>query len=173
MHFDTALPLGDYDGLLREAVLKTKRLAHESLSLALGRLLAQRRCGELAKTCPSVIVPVPMHWWRKLRRGVNSPEIVAGCLARHLKVPVVRQAVVRRRNTLPQKDLLPRERFRNMRGAFRIGRRNRVVWKDSHVLLVDDILTTGATCSEVARLLKQAGAKRVSVAILAKAQGDR
>jgi ComF family protein len=173
LHFETVVPLGIYDGLLRESVLKMKRTAHESVSVALGKLLAQRRGDALAALRPSVIVPIPMHWWRRLQRGTNSPEIVADCLARRLKVRLAPGALVRRRNTLPQKDLLPRERINNVRGAFRVSRFRRVSWKDSHVLLVDDILTTGATCSEAAWVLKQAGAARVSVAVLAKAHGDK
>ncbi len=173
LHFDTVVPLGAYDGALREAVLEMKRLSHEPLSMAMGRLLAQRRGEQLDRLHPNVILPIPMYWWRRMRRGTNSPELVAECLARRLGVRMVRRALVRRRNTLPQKDLLPRERFKNVRGAFRISRLGRVLWKGSRVLLVDDILTTGATCSEAARVLKQAGAASVAVAVLAKAQGDK
>jgi ComF family protein len=173
LHFETVIPLGTYDGALRDVVLRMKRLSHESLSAALGRLLAQRRGGDLARLRPDVVLPIPMHWWRRLRRGTNSPEIVARCLAQHLNVRMAGHALVRRRNTLPQKDLLPRERFRNVRGAFCLRRSHRALWKDSHVVLVDDILTTGATCSEAARVLKQAGAASVTVAVLAKAQGNQ
>ena len=78
----------------------------------------------------------------------------------------------RRRYTSPQKDLLPRERFRNVLGAFGLRRAQRERWRDARVLLVDDIMTTGATCSEVARLLKQAGAAAVAVAVIARADGS-
>jgi predicted amidophosphoribosyltransferase len=81
--------------------------------------------------------------------------------------------LVRRRYTSPQKDLPPRERFKNVRGAFRMSRRNPVQWKGARVLLVDDILTTGATCSEAARVLKEAGASSVFVAVIARAQGNQ
>jgi ComF family protein len=112
-----------------------------------------------------------MHWAKRLFRGVNSTELMADCLGRKLGVPVVR-SVVRSRYTGPQKDLLPRERFRNVRGAFRLRRSDRQRWQDSRLLLVDDILTTGATCSEVARLLKQAGAAAVAVVVVARADGS-
>ena len=110
---------------------------------------------------------------RRLWRGVNSPEILAQCLSHRLRVPTVRGALVRCRHTVPQHDLLPRERFENVRGAFRLRHRDRARWKDSHVLLVDDILTTGATCSEAARAFKEAGAAAVAVAVVAKAQGSQ
>lgn len=171
LQFDAVYALGRYQGALRELVLKTKRLSTEALSLTIGRLLAQRLAEKLAKFRPDAVLPVPMHWAKRFFRGVNSPELLADCLARKLGAPVVRN-LVRCRYTGPQKDLLPRERFRNVRGAFRLRRSDRQRWRDSRLLLVDDILTTGATCSEVARLLKQAGAAAVAVAIVARADGS-
>jgi ComF family protein len=168
LHFDTVSPLGEYDGKLREAVLHMKRASREALSLAIGRLLAQRRGEQLAQFRPNVVVPVPMHWWRRLRRGANSPEILAECLGHRLKLPVAR-LLIRGRHTRPQKDLPPRERFANVRGAFHVRGAIGTRWKGSHVLLVDDILTTGATCSEAARVLKLAGAAAVAVAVVARA----
>jgi ComF family protein len=169
LQFDATWPLGAYEGELREAVLRTKRLAHESLSVALGQLLAQRRSAELARFQPDVVVPIPMHWWRRTLRGVNSPEILAEQIGRRLGCSVRRRALVRCRSTRPQKDLSPHERFSNVRGAFRLRRGRPDRWQGSHVLLVDDILTTGATCSEAAGVFKRAGAAVVAVVVLARA----
>ncbi len=171
LKFDAVYPLGRYQGALRELVLKTKRLSAEALSLTIGRLLAQRLGEKLAKFRADAVLPVPMHWVKRLLRGVNSPELLADRLGRKLGVPVVR-TLVRCRYTGPQKDLLPRERFRNVRGAFRLRRSDRKRWQGSRLLLVDDILTTGATCSEVARLLKQSGAAAVAVVVAARADGS-
>lgn len=171
LHFDTVSPLGAYDGELRQVVLKMKRISHEPLSVAMGQLLALRRGAQFAEFRPSMIVPIPMHWRRRLWRGVNSPEILAQSLSHRLRVPAIRGALVRCRHTVPQRDLLPRERFQNVRDAFLLRHPDSVRWKDSHVLLVDDILTTGATCSEAARAFKKAGAAAVAVAVVAKAQG--
>jgi ComF family protein len=171
LRFDVVYPLGRYDGALRDVVLKTKRLSSEALSLAVGRLLAARLRDKLVQFAPQAIVPIPMHWARRLRRGVNSPELLAECLGKKLGIPVVR-TLRRRRYTSPQKDLLPRERFRNVRGAFGLRRWRGKRVKDARVLLVDDILTTGATCSEAAKLLKQAGAAAVAVAVVARADGS-
>ena len=77
--------------------------------------------------------------------------------------------LVRRRNTLPQASLAPSRRFENVRGAFRVRRPETV--KGARVLLVDDVLTTGATCSEAANVLKQAGVAMVAVAVIARAEG--
>ncbi len=171
LKFDAVYSLGRYKGALRELVLKTKRLSAEALSVTIGRLLAQRLGEKLAGFRPHAVLPIPMHWAKRLLRGVNSPELLADCLGGKLGVPVVR-TIVRCRYTGPQKDLLPRERFRNVRGAFRLRRSDRERWRDSRLLLVDDILTTGATCSEVARLLKQSGAAAVAVAVVARADGS-
>jgi ComF family protein len=169
LKFDGVIPLGSYDGVLREAVLKTKRPLHENMAVALADLLLGRRNEQLAEFRPDLIVPIPMHWQRRFRRGANSPDILAACLGRHLHVPVARRLLVRTRNTLPQKDLRPRERFKNVRGAFRLGNSGRWPLRDSRILLVDDILTTGATCSEAAGVLKHAGAVAVTAAVIAKA----
>jgi ComF family protein len=168
LKFDTVFPLGRYDGPMRDVVLKTKRIPGEALSLALGRLLAERLGERIAEFDPQVVVPIPMHWWRRLLRGTNNPDLLAECLGRALGIPVVRM-LARRRYTSPQWNLRPRERFRNVRGAFALRRWRRPSWNGARVLLVDDILTTGATCSEAAGLLKQAGAAAVAVAVIARA----
>ena len=107
-----------------------------------------------------------MFWTRRLRRGKNNPEILASCLAKHLGISMRRNALVRCRNTPPQAGLPPSQRFLNMRGAFRVRRPEFV--KNPRVLLVDDVLTTGATCSEAAKVLKKAGAALVAVAVVAR-----
>ena len=169
LKFDTVIPLGSYKDRLRGVMLRMKRATHDSLSEAMGRLLSQRRGDRISQLQADLIVPVPMFWTRRLIRGTNSPEIVAEALGRRLGVCVERRVLVRCRNTLPQKDLSPAERFRNVRGAFRVHRRHQP--GGLRVLLVDDILTTGATCSEAARTLKRAGAVMVAACVLARAQG--
>lgn len=169
LRFSAVIPLGAYRDDLRGVVLRMKRSSHELLSAAMGRLLALRRADRLAALNVDLIVPVPMYWTRRLRRGTNSAEILAQRLGKDLRVPVGGRVLRRRRNTLPQADLLPKERFRNVRGAFCVRSGYRL--DGLRVLLVDDVLTTGATCSEAARMLKQAGADMVAVAVIARAQG--
>jgi ComF family protein len=167
--FDTVVPLGDYDAGLRDAVLRMKHVSHDALTTTIGRLLAERRREHLAEAGADVIVPIPMFWRRRLRRGKNSPDTLAKCLGRSLGIPVRPSILVRCRNTSPQASLTPSRRFENVRGAFRVRRPASVT--GTRVLLVDDVLTTGATCSEAAKTLKKAGATMVAVAVVARAQG--
>jgi ComF family protein len=169
LRFDGAVPLGGYHAGLRDVILRMKRPFHESLSIAMGRLLVERRHAQLLEHQANVVVPIPMFWTRRLGRGINSPDLLARCLGQSLGIPVGRNVLVRHRNTLPQADLPPSRRFENVRGAFRV-RASRIA-KNARILLVDDVLTTGATCSEAAKMLKQAGAAYVAVAVIARAQG--
>jgi ComF family protein len=167
--FDRVVTIGGYRDNLRDAILRMKHPQHENLSLAMGRLLGQKRFGELDELEAEMIVPVPMYWMRRLRRGTNSAELLARCLGRKLGLPVSRRMLVRCKNTQPQFDLSPKKRFSNMRGAFRVRWPRQL--NGVRVLLVDDVLTTGATCSEAAAVLKKAGAAMVAVAVVARAQG--
>lgn len=99
-------------------------------------------------------------------RGTNNPDILARQIARHLGVPDEPSLLIRRRDTLPQADLPPGRRFENVRGAFRI--RAGYDIRGARVVLVDDVLTTGATSSEAAKTLKRAGAQAVVVAVIAR-----
>lgn len=169
LKFGVAITLGSYQKELRDVVLRMKRRESEPLSAAMGRLLAIRRAGLLSSLDADLILPVPMYWARKLARGTNSPEIVAGRLADGMRIPVSYRILRRKRNTLPQKDLPTGQRFRNVRGAFAV-RRNHDL-QGARVVLVDDILTTGATCSEAAGVLKKAGAAMVAAVVIARAEG--
>ncbi len=169
--FSAAYRLGRYRDALREAVLRMKSPADEPLAVAVGRLLADVRHSELSAWRADLVVPVPMHWRRRLARGANSPDLLAAILARRLKTRAGVGALSRRRLTRPQSELPPEDRAENIRGAFRI----KASWgfRGARVLLVDDVMTTGATAHEAAGVLRRGGAADVAVAIVARAeQGD-
>lgn len=169
LRFDAAVALGSYHAGLRDVVLRMKRPSHEALAASMGRLLARRRNTDLLEQQANMIIPVPMHWARRLRRGGNSPDVLARCLSKTLGLPIGGNILIRCRYTVPQASLPPSRRFDNVRGAFRIRRAADLA--GARVMLVDDVLTTGATCSEAAKVLKRAGAAAVVVAVLARAQG--
>ncbi len=165
--FDATLALGAYEGRLRRAVIRMKRHAEYPLTAAVGRMLGQRLRVDWADELPDVVVPLPKHWWKRLRRGTNSAELLAESVGRELGRPIVRGGLRCRRMTRKQSLLTMEERRRNAAGSLALaGRRE---WAGRDVLLVDDIMTTGATASEAARVLKQAGARRVRVAVVARA----
>jgi ComF family protein len=159
--------LGTYDGPLRDAVLRTKKPAEHTLATALAELLWEQCGPRLIEFRPDVVAAVPMHWWHRLRRGGNAPDIVCDVLARRLRVLSAPNLLSRRRNTLPQSNLAHGRRRLNVRRAFRVGRS--YVLDKAKVLLVDDILTSGATAHEAAGTLRAAGAAEVGVAVVARA----
>ena len=114
-----------------------------------------------------VVLPIPMHWLRRLGRGFDHARAIAAGLARELSLPLGRE-LVRIRNTPPQVNLSRTRRMENVRGAFAV--RDRVAIAGAQVLLVDDVTTTGATASEAARALLDADAAGVTLAVLAKAE---
>lgn len=168
LHFSTVLRLGEYEGPLRAAVLRTKQSREQPMAKALGDLLAATRREMLRALDLHVVVPIPMFWLRKMWRGCNSPEIVARRVAGQLRIPAADFLLKRTRNTEQQSHLAPNRRFKNVRGAFQVKKHRDLA--GARVLLVDDILTTGATCSAAARALLEAGASYVAVAVIARAE---
>ncbi len=109
------------------------------------------------------VLPVPLHWHRKALRGFNQARELAKPIAKVLKVPIVR-GVRRTRSTPFQSGLDVAQRARNMRHAFSVGRAD----PGSHVLIIDDVITTGATTRELAKRLLASGVKKVSVLTVAR-----
>lgn len=109
------------------------------------------------------ILPVPLHWRRRWFRGFNQAVEIARPVAKHLHVPLV-SSVRRRRATPFQSGLSARDRARNLRSAFAV--RGRL--PHEHVLIIDDVITTGTTTREIARALQRAGADKVSVLAVAR-----
>lgn len=167
--FDRVMRLGAYDGTLRDVILRLKHLRGEMLADIVGELWARHLRIAFDAIKADAIVPVPLHWRRRLTRGYNQSGALARQLASCLAVPFRGWWLRRVRNTPHQTTLTPTERRTNLRGAFQANRWARL--RGCTVLLVDDVLTTGITASEAARALRDAGAASVVVAVLARAQG--
>jgi ComF family protein len=180
--FKRAIALGEYAGDLRTLALRMKTDRIGILASAAAKALALYRRMDLETVCADYIVPVPMHRLRRWDRGVNSPDLRAEELGLRLKTPVVRNLVRRIRPTDLQYTLSPTARAENVSGAFGLCpphllakwgfQRFRLPIAGKHILLVDDILTTGSTCNEIAKVLLAADVGSVTVAALARAEGD-
>ncbi|HKU97801.1 MAG TPA: ComF family protein [Vineibacter sp.] len=155
-----------YDDESRRLVLMFKHADRLDPAPTFGRWLAQAGAGLLADA--DVIAPVPLHRWRLLWRRYNQSAELARAVGRESGRRVVPDLVIRHRRTPSQADLNSRERRLNVAGAFRVNTRHQAVVRDKTVLLVDDVLTTGATVEACARTLLRAGAAAVDVLTLAR-----
>ncbi len=112
------------------------------------------------------LVPVPLHWTRLFQRRFNQSAELARAISREKNIPVIDDALTRVRATAPQVGLARDERAKNVHGAFSIGKSGRPQVKGKRIVLVDDVLTTGATANACARVLRRAGAARIDVLTL-------
>jgi ComF family protein len=143
-------------------------------SLASGQLLAQELCKAVERQCtqwPDVIIPVPLHRSRLIARAFNQSELLAKHAGKSLQIRVDTRLLLRKRRTRAHSGLDANSRRSNIRGAFKVRALplNQVPW--SHVALVDDVMTTGATLAECTRTLKATGVKHVSVWVASRAPG--
>lgn len=167
--FARVVRLGPYAGPLRTFVRSLKYRRRQSGLGPVSRMLAEA-VGARLEPPVEAVVPVPAHWRRRLERGHDHSRTLAASIARRLSVPLG-DDLVRSRSTPPQAHLSRTQRFRNVRGCFAVRRGSQL--GGAHLLLVDDVTTTGATASEAARTLLRAGAERVSLAVVAKAEPKR
>jgi ComF family protein len=149
----------------REAILAFKHTGRDTLGRHLAALMTERSGSIMAEGPWDLMVPVPLHPRRERARGFNQAAFLARALGRHAGLPVEPEALRRVRETPPQSGD-PEERRRNVREAFEVTDPPAVA--DRNILLVDDVLTTGATANECARVLLRAGALRVGVYTLAR-----
>jgi ComF family protein len=156
-----------YDDASRDLILSFKHADRLEGAPAYANWLS-RSCGEILDKA-NFITPVPLHWQRLVRRRYNQAAILANALARMSGVPALSELLLRKRATASQGEMRsPRARRLNVAGAFTLNPRHSTAIKDRHILLVDDVLTTGATVTACARALRRGGAGEVSVVTLAR-----
>lgn len=159
-HFDRTMAVFRYDFPV-DRIIHALKYGHQ---LAVAKWLGQK-IATRSESGASLIVPLPLHPERLRERGFNQSMEIARAAAGHLGLMIDHSSVFRNRATPPQADLPVKERRRNVRGAFECS----ADMSGQHILLIDDVMTTGATLNECARVLKLHGAARVSVAVAARA----
>ncbi len=151
---------GLYEGGLKEAIKLLKYHGIKRLSGPLSDLFFQLQLPSV-----DVIIPVPLYEKGLRERGFNQSALLARHLSKRLKIPVVINSLIKNRDTQPQATLNAEERKRNVRGAFIVKNEEAIYKKD--IMLIDDVLTTGATIMECSKVLKKAGAGDIYVITLA------
>jgi ComF family protein len=159
--FDAAYSFGFYEDELRALIHLFKYGRVETLAKPLGRFLALALPREQSF---DAIVPMPLHWRKRWQRGFNQAGLLAREISRRTHTPV-RNALRRVRFTATQAGLTNAKRRQNVSGAFRS---RRASLDGQRILLVDDVMTTGATAASCARALKLAGARQVVLLTLAR-----
>ncbi len=169
--FDRARAALRYDEAARSLVLAFKHADRTDTAPAFGRWLARAGADLLAGA--DLIVPVPLHRWRLLKRGYNQAAVLAHALARETGLPTIPDLLQRRRATPSQQGLSGSARFANVTaGAFRVHPWHRRRLPGRRVVLVDDVLTTGATAGACTHVLRQAGAVQVDLLTLTRVVRD-
>ena len=165
--FARAIAVAGYDGVIREAIHKFKYAKERVLLDELSGLLIARWQG-VSSTLPQMdtIMPAPLYKKKLKERGFNQSQLLAERLSNATGIPLETDNLIKVRATPDQAGLDSVNRKRNLVDAFAVTRPKDIDGRN--ILLIDDVLTTGATASEIARTLKKAGAKNVYVLVLAR-----
>ena len=166
---DRVIPLGVYCDDLRQAVIRAKQFFEHPLAATLGSLLAEELIERDLAQAFDVVIPIPKYWIKRIIRGTNTAEVLAESIARIMDRPLLPGALTSCRKTRKQSLLGKTERQRNVRGAFRVAKG--YDFREARVLIVDDIMTTGATAQDAARVLRKSGADWIALAVVARAVG--
>jgi ComF family protein len=149
--------------------MRAKQDRWEPLTRSLAVLLSEKLIPFAENWKVDTIIPIPTHWRRRWQRLTNAAEVLAVGIGRNLQLPVFPHGLVCRRLAGKQGMLTPAARRKNVRGVYSVT--NQHQFEGKNVLLVDDVMTTGATVNEASRMLLAAGAANVVVTVIARGVG--
>ncbi len=165
-YFDQTVAPFQFEGFIRDAVYQFKF----KQKLNQGKLLARlfiRSIENREYTVPDIIIPVPLHKKRLRKRGYNQALEIARIISKKLNCDLSYKDIYRNRDTGVQMELPAKQRYKNVKNAFSLTKSS-IDFKNKHVCIIDDVMTTGNTVNEAAKCLKKAGAKKVDVWCIAR-----
>lgn len=163
--FERVIRLGVYEGDMRSACLRAKAPGGSGVARALAKVLVTEKKSAFDEMAIDLAIPIPEHWTRRFLQAQYAAETISREIARLRRWPWSRSLLVKIRRTSKQATSPTPIRRQQQAGSFSVGQGE--VVRGKHVLLIDDILTTGSTVDAASKALKQAGAKQVTVAVLA------
>ena len=171
--FSQAICINNYGGLLQTLVIKMKGQRCEITALQLGELLAYEleRLDKIDDV--DFLTCVPTHWRKKLSKGFQASGVLCEAVSKISGVPSLMKVLKADRPTQKQGMLSDFKRFENVKNAFSVSPSYRKKVAGKHIVLIDDVMTSGATTSQCAKVLRAAGAERVDVAVVARGAKSR
>ncbi|MGB8657328.1 MAG: ComF family protein [Candidatus Zixiibacteriota bacterium] len=157
--------LGTFDDHYQKLIHRLKYDGKIPLGRRLGQRLGEKVAQEKEWLEFDFVIPVPLHRARRRERGFNQSEILSQGICQATEIPLLKDLLIRKKNTRDQTYLNAQQRSENVRGAFAVKQREKIGGKN--IILVDDVTTTGATLNECARTVLEAGAENVFAATLA------
>ena len=161
LYFDYASAPFQFDDFIRDAIYQFKFNQKLNQGKLLAQLLLQHIEGQQLEI-PDLIIPVPLHKKRMQQRGYNQALEIARIVSKYIGSELDYKAVYRNRDTSVQMDLPAKQRHKNVKGAFSV-KKNSTVFKNKHVCILDDVMTTGNTVNEMAKCLKKIKVSKVGV----------
>lgn len=148
--------------LIKQLKYKKNLLAGELLGQIMIQSVRQRFSNNEIQQI-DYLLPVPLHQKKQRQRGFNQAQIVSQYLSKQLTIPLLVDTIQRHKETAPQEGLSVQKREQNLHNAFAISAGQQHILKDSYIVIIDDVVTTGSTVNSLCQLLRQAGVKRIDI----------
>lgn len=166
--FDETVVATDYEPPLDQLVHLLKFQTRLAMAPLMGKLIYRSLKKKSLNSCPDYLIAVPLGKKRLVERGFNQSLEIAKTLSRAMNVDLIFNLVERSRETEKQSTVSFKERKKNVKNAFRIVETHRHLIENSHIGIIDDVMTTGETLEEIAVLLKKAGARHITNLVFAR-----